>query len=216
MPAANFALAFEGLKWTDPDVFTLMLCQSLLGTYDKKSSNMQYATAPMVLALDKYKVRARGAEAGRDWPRWCSPSTSASLGRTLSTSLTEHAPLRPPKHTHTRPPVCSRRLSRVPPHALLLPAAGRGAGAALLHLLQRHGPLRRVRDGEPRLLRRLLDAVPDPAGAAAAHRTRPTHLRARTPSAAGLLPICRREVAGGRQPPARGALTLPLPHPAFA
>ncbi|EOD37758.1 hypothetical protein EMIHUDRAFT_446942 [Emiliania huxleyi CCMP1516] len=56
MPAANFALAFEGLKWTDPDVFTLMLCQSLLGTYDKKSSNMQYATAPMVLALDKYKV----------------------------------------------------------------------------------------------------------------------------------------------------------------
>ena len=65
MPAASFALAFEGLKWTDPDVFTLMLCQSLLGTYDKKSSNMQYATAPMVLALDKYKVRERS----RDWPR---------------------------------------------------------------------------------------------------------------------------------------------------
>ena len=113
MPAANFALAFEGLKWTDPDVFTLMLCQSLLGTYDKKSSNMQYATAPMVLALDKYKVRARGAEAGRDWPRWCSPSTSASLGRTLSTSLTEHAPLRPPKHTHTHAPRCARAASPV-------------------------------------------------------------------------------------------------------
>lgn len=185
MPAANFALAFEGLKWTDPDVFTLMLCQSLLGTYDKKSSNMQYATAPMVLALDKYKVRARGAEAGRDWPRWCSPSTSASLGRTLSTSLTEHAPLRPPKHTHTHAPRCARAASPVClPHALLLPAAGRGAGAALLHLLQRHGPLRRVRDGEPRLLRRLLDAVPDPAGAASIP-PHPPH----TPS--GTHPECR-------------------------
>jgi len=40
MATAHFALAFEGLKWTDPDIFSLMLCQSLLGTYDvKKSGN---------------------------------------------------------------------------------------------------------------------------------------------------------------------------------
>lgn len=32
----HFALAFEGLRWTDPDIFTLMLCQSLLGTFDAR------------------------------------------------------------------------------------------------------------------------------------------------------------------------------------
>lgn len=217
MPAANFALAFEGLKWTDPDVFTLMLCQSLLGTYDKKSSNMQYATAPMVLALDKYKVRARGAEAGRDWPRWCSPSTSASLGRTLSTSLTEHAPLRPPKHTHTHAPRCARAASPVcrPTPCSSLPQVAEQVqpfctcyndtglfGVYVTANLDSYD--------DYSTLFQILQAPP------ASHRTRPTHLRARTPSAAGLLPICRREVAGGRQPPARGALTLPLPHPASA
>merc|ERR1711967_194959 len=33
MPSANFAIAFEGLPWTDPDIFSLMLCQTLFGVY---------------------------------------------------------------------------------------------------------------------------------------------------------------------------------------
>ena len=225
MPAANFALAFEGLKWTDPDVFTLMLCQSLLGTYDKKSSNMQYATAPMVLALNKYKVRARGAETGRDWPRLAeivlAIDKRKSRPHPLHLSDGARAPPTPQTHAHTHSPVCARRLSRVPPHALLLPAAGRGAGAALLHLLQRHGPLRRVRDGEARLVRRLFDAVPDPAGAASI----PPH----PPHTSGHAPGVPRGSCQSVDVKLRGAgsplpealspclcLTLPLPHPASA
>ena len=56
MPSAHFALSFEGLKWTDPDIYTLMLCQSLLGTYDAKNSGAAHATAPMVSQLAKYRV----------------------------------------------------------------------------------------------------------------------------------------------------------------
>jgi len=48
LPQAHFTLAFEGLKWTDPDIYTLMLCQSLLGTYDSKNTGCAHATAPMV------------------------------------------------------------------------------------------------------------------------------------------------------------------------
>ena len=36
-----------GLSWTDPDVFSLMLCQSLLGTYDRKSLGTQFTSAPL-------------------------------------------------------------------------------------------------------------------------------------------------------------------------
>lgn len=37
----------SGLCWTDPDVFSLMLCQSLLGTYDRKSLTAQFSAAPL-------------------------------------------------------------------------------------------------------------------------------------------------------------------------
>merc|ERR1719183_3155419 len=37
MPKNHFAFAFEGLCWTDPDVYTLMLMQTLLGSYERKS-----------------------------------------------------------------------------------------------------------------------------------------------------------------------------------
>lgn len=56
MPSANFALAFEGLPWTDPDIFSLMLCQSLLGIYDSKNMSAVHATSPMVSALAKSGV----------------------------------------------------------------------------------------------------------------------------------------------------------------
>jgi len=47
MELGHFALAVEGLCWTDPDVFSLMLCQSLLGTYDRKSLTAQFSAAPL-------------------------------------------------------------------------------------------------------------------------------------------------------------------------
>lgn len=56
MPSANFAIAFEGLPWTDPDIFSLMLCQTLLGVYDRKNMGAVHATSPMVTALAKSGV----------------------------------------------------------------------------------------------------------------------------------------------------------------
>jgi len=47
MELGHFAMAFEGLCWTDPDVFSLMLCQSLLGTYDRKNLATQFTAAPL-------------------------------------------------------------------------------------------------------------------------------------------------------------------------
>ena len=41
------ALIDVGLCWTDPDVFSLMLCQSLLGTYDRKNLATQFTAAPL-------------------------------------------------------------------------------------------------------------------------------------------------------------------------
>lgn len=37
MPACHFAVAFEGAGWTDPDSVTLMVMQTLLGSWDKSS-----------------------------------------------------------------------------------------------------------------------------------------------------------------------------------
>mmetsp|Transcript_3146 Transcript_3146/g.5306 ORF Transcript_3146/g.5306 Transcript_3146/m.5306 type:complete len:469 (+) Transcript_3146:52-1458(+) len=51
MPSAHMAFAFEGLKWTDPDVFTLMLMQSLLGVYDSKSAGAAHSSTPLTVAL---------------------------------------------------------------------------------------------------------------------------------------------------------------------
>merc|ERR1719310_2708698 len=53
MPTAHFALAFEGLKWTDPDIFSLMLCQSLLGTYDSKKEGMALTGAKLASDIAK-------------------------------------------------------------------------------------------------------------------------------------------------------------------
>jgi len=56
MKEGHFALSFEGLKWTDPDVFALMLCQSLLGTYDAKNASASFTSAK--LASDVAKLDA--------------------------------------------------------------------------------------------------------------------------------------------------------------
>jgi len=53
MDFGHFALAFEGLKWTDPDVFTLMLCQSLLGVYDHKRAGSEMSSAKLASDLAK-------------------------------------------------------------------------------------------------------------------------------------------------------------------
>lgn len=53
METAHFALAFEGLKWTDPDIFSLMLCQSLLGTYDAKRSGQALTGSKLASDISK-------------------------------------------------------------------------------------------------------------------------------------------------------------------
>jgi processing peptidase subunit beta len=49
----HFALAFEGLRWTDPDLFSLMLCQSLLGTYDAKKAGTEFTSSKLASDLAK-------------------------------------------------------------------------------------------------------------------------------------------------------------------
>jgi len=58
MPLAHFALAFEGLSWTHPDVFPLMLCQTLLGFVDKRNTSGKFTASP----LAKYLARDGLAE----------------------------------------------------------------------------------------------------------------------------------------------------------
>jgi len=53
MELGHFALAFEGLRWTDPDIFALMMCQSLLGTYDVKRSGTEFSSAKLAADLAK-------------------------------------------------------------------------------------------------------------------------------------------------------------------
>lgn len=36
LPIAQFAVAFEGASWTDPDSITLMVMQTMLGSWSKK------------------------------------------------------------------------------------------------------------------------------------------------------------------------------------
>lgn len=38
VPLAQFAVAFDGASWTDPDSTTLMVMQAMLGAYSKGSS----------------------------------------------------------------------------------------------------------------------------------------------------------------------------------
>lgn len=53
MNVGHFALAFEGLKWTDPDIFTLMLTQSLIGTFDAKKGGSAFSSAKLASELSK-------------------------------------------------------------------------------------------------------------------------------------------------------------------
>ena len=53
MEHGHFALAFEGLRWTDPDIFSLMLVQSLLGTYDAKKTGLDLTGAKLASDLAK-------------------------------------------------------------------------------------------------------------------------------------------------------------------
>ena len=42
-----------GLSWTDPDIFTLMLTQSLIGTFDAKRGGAPFSSAKLVSELSK-------------------------------------------------------------------------------------------------------------------------------------------------------------------
>ena len=53
MEHGHFALAFEGLSWTDPDVYVLMLAQSLIGTYDVNRGGAQFSSSKLAPELAK-------------------------------------------------------------------------------------------------------------------------------------------------------------------
>ena len=47
IPLAQFAVAFEGAAWTDPDSIALMVMQAMLGSWNKSTGggkHMGYAT----------------------------------------------------------------------------------------------------------------------------------------------------------------------------
>ena len=64
--ARTLALVHEGLSWTHPDVFPLMLCQTLLGTVDKKNASGKFTASP----LAKYLARDGLVESMRPF---CAP-----------------------------------------------------------------------------------------------------------------------------------------------
>ena len=57
-PQTPNAARVAGLSWTHPDVFPLMLCQSLLGAVDKKNTSGKFTSSP----LAKYLARDGLAE----------------------------------------------------------------------------------------------------------------------------------------------------------
>jgi processing peptidase subunit beta len=56
MEQGHFALSFEGLSWTDPDIYALMLVQSLLGTYDAKKGGAAFSSSALASRLSKIET----------------------------------------------------------------------------------------------------------------------------------------------------------------
>jgi processing peptidase subunit beta len=123
MPLAHFALAHEGLSWTHPDVFPLMLCQTLLGTVDKKNASGKFTASPLAkyLARDGLVESMQPFCAPRLPVRACTWSGWGSRGG------------EGPAVVGACVVGCQRSLP--------LPARRR-------HVLQRHRPLRRLLRGE--------------------------------------------------------------------
>jgi len=42
IPTANIAIAVEGVSWGDPDYFTALVTQAIVGNYDKAMGNAQH------------------------------------------------------------------------------------------------------------------------------------------------------------------------------
>jgi len=59
MELGHFALSFEGLSWTDPDIYTLMLVQSLLGTYEAAKGGAQYSSSTLASRLSRNETGAQ-------------------------------------------------------------------------------------------------------------------------------------------------------------
>ena len=45
LPLLQFAVAFKGASWTDPDSIPLMVLQTMLGAWDKRAGTGVFATA---------------------------------------------------------------------------------------------------------------------------------------------------------------------------
>lgn len=48
LPVAQFAVAFEGASWTDPDSITLMVMQSMLGSWNRKQGGGKHMGSELV------------------------------------------------------------------------------------------------------------------------------------------------------------------------
>jgi processing peptidase subunit beta len=54
MPNAHIALAVEGVSWSSPDYFPLLIAQSIMGSYDRTLSNSSHLSSSLATRIHQY------------------------------------------------------------------------------------------------------------------------------------------------------------------
>jgi processing peptidase subunit beta len=56
IPAAHIAIAVEGVSWKDPDYFTALVAQAIIGNWDRAMGNAPYMGSKLSYTLHKYNL----------------------------------------------------------------------------------------------------------------------------------------------------------------
>ena len=56
MPTANIALAVEGVSWSDPDYFTALVTQAIVGNYDKALGNAPHTGSKLSAYVHQHNL----------------------------------------------------------------------------------------------------------------------------------------------------------------
>jgi processing peptidase subunit beta len=56
MPTANIAIAVEGVSWNDPDYFTALVTQAIVGNYDKAAGNAPHSGSKLTAFVHQHEL----------------------------------------------------------------------------------------------------------------------------------------------------------------
>lgn len=56
LPTAHIAIAVEGVSWKDPDYFTALVAQAIIGNYDRAMGNAPYLGSKLCSFVHKYQL----------------------------------------------------------------------------------------------------------------------------------------------------------------